>query len=83
MLKGCEILVCDECTMAHEGDLEALDRTLRGMRDCQHPIGSVPVLLLDEFMQTLLAVPKSIEANAGKSCMESSPLWLQFKIFSS
>lgn len=69
----------DECTMAYKVALEALDRTLREINDCQHIMGGIPVLLLSDFRQTFLVVPKSTRTDVVKLSIKLSPLWQQAK----
>ena len=46
ILKQCQLIVWDECTMANKLGLEALDRTLRDIRETQQTaFGAVTVLL--------------------------------------
>ena len=39
VLEKCELIVWDECTLAHKKSLEALDRTLQDLRNSQKPMG--------------------------------------------
>lgn len=60
ILKSCELIVSDECTMAYNG---ALDRTFRDIRDFQHLIGGVLVLSVD-FKQTIPVVSNGSRTDA-------------------
>eukprot|EP00106_Octopus_bimaculoides_P000143 XP_014767585.1 PREDICTED: ATP-dependent DNA helicase pif1-like [Octopus bimaculoides] len=75
VLRRCHLIVWDECTMAHKRALEALDRALKDIRDCQAPMGGVMLLLSGDFRQTLLVIPKGNRANEVQVCLTSSPLW--------
>lgn len=44
--------------MAHKGGVEALNRSLKGMRGNKRLMGGETVLLTEDFRQTLPVVPK-------------------------
>jgi len=75
VLQECELIVWDECTMAHRKALEALDRTLQDLRDNGRLMGGVVLLLAGDFRQTLPVVPKGTMADELKACLKSSYLW--------
>ncbi len=52
VLKECQLIVWDECTMVHKRALEALDRTLRDIRGSQSLLGGVTLLIAGDFRQT-------------------------------
>ncbi|XP_014783649.1 ATP-dependent DNA helicase PIF7 [Octopus bimaculoides] len=82
VLQRCHLIVWDECTMAHKGALEALDRDLRDIRDCQAPIGGVTLLLSGNFRKTLPVIPKGTRADEVHACLKSSTLWYHVTILS-
>lgn len=51
VLKSCEILLWDECTLGHIRALDVLGRTLRDIKDCQYSLGGLSVLLSGDFRQ--------------------------------
>ncbi|KIH42856.1 hypothetical protein ANCDUO_27154, partial [Ancylostoma duodenale] len=59
VLKMCKVIVWDECTMAHERALEALDRTLQDIRENNRLMGGVVLVLADDFRQTLPVIPRA------------------------
>ncbi|CAF3387997.1 unnamed protein product [Rotaria sp. Silwood1] len=75
VLQECELIVWDECTMAHKNALEALDRTLQDLRRNQTVMGGVAVLLVGDFRQTLPIIPKGTMADELKACLKASNLW--------
>uniref|UniRef100_A0A0L8FQW8 ATP-dependent DNA helicase n=1 Tax=Octopus bimaculoides TaxID=37653 RepID=A0A0L8FQW8_OCTBM len=76
VLRRCQLIVLDECTMAHKGALEALE-----IRDCQDPlVGGVTLLLSGDFRQTLPVIPKGTRADEVRAYLKSSPLWHQVTI---
>ncbi|XP_050338247.1 uncharacterized protein LOC126764623 [Bactrocera neohumeralis] len=49
VLKKCKLIIWDEITMAHKRSLEALDRTLRDLRNNNRCFGGVMILLSGDF----------------------------------
>lgn len=56
LLRECSLIVWDECTMANKLSVEALDRTLRDIRESNNTMGGVTVLFSGDFRQTLPVV---------------------------
>ena len=73
ILKQCQLIVWDECTMANKLGLEALDRTLRDIRETQQTaFGAVTVLLAGDFRQTLPVIQRGTPADKLSACLKSS-----------
>lgn len=79
VLQTCRIIIWDECTMAHKRALEALDRTMRDLRDNQTIFGGVMILLAGDFRQTLPVIPRSTAADELNACLKASALWRHVK----
>lgn len=75
VLQQCKIIVWDECTMAHKKSLEALDITLKDLRNNQELFGGALILLAGDFRQTLPVIPRSTAADELNACLKSSNLW--------
>lgn len=75
VLKNCKLIMWDECTMAHKRALEALDRTLKDLRNNNRRFGGAMILLAGDFRQTLPVIPKSTAADELNACLKSSYLW--------
>ncbi|XP_073990924.1 uncharacterized protein [Rhodnius prolixus] len=75
VLKQCKIIICDECTMAHKHSLEALDRTLKDIKNNDKLFGGTLLLLSGDFRQTLPVIPRSTYADEINACLKSSRLW--------
>ncbi|XP_036343195.1 uncharacterized protein LOC118752408 [Rhagoletis pomonella] len=75
VLQTCKIIVWDECTMAHKKSLEALNRTLKDLRNNTNIFGAALILLAGDFRQTLPVIPKSTAADELRACLKSSNLW--------
>lgn len=82
VLREAKVIIWDECTMAHKGSIEALNRTLQDIRGRNHLMGGVTVLLAGDFRQTLPVVPRGTRADEVKACFKSSILWPNVKILS-
>lgn len=78
-LQVCKLIIWDECTMAHKRSLEALDRTLKDLRDNQNIFGGAMILLSGDFRQTLPVIPRSTVADEINACLKSSNLWRHVK----
>ncbi|XP_066453866.1 uncharacterized protein [Eleutherodactylus coqui] len=79
VLQTCELIIWDECTMAHKKALEALDRTLQDLRGNAQPFGGALILLSGDFRQTLPVIPRSTPADELNACLKSSVLWRHVK----
>ncbi|XP_017470385.1 PREDICTED: uncharacterized protein LOC108362062 [Rhagoletis zephyria] len=79
VLQQCKLIVWDECTMAHKKSVEALDRTLKDLRNNQEIFGGALILLSGDFRQTLPVIPRSTPADELKACLKTSHLWRHVK----
>ena len=75
MLKQCKIIIWDECTMAHKHSLQALNRTLKDIKNNDKLFGGTLLLLSGDFRQTLPVIPRSTYADEINACLKSSSLW--------
>ncbi|UYV76607.1 hypothetical protein LAZ67_14001436 [Cordylochernes scorpioides] len=75
ILQQCSLLIWDECTMAHRCSIEALDRTLRDLRDSNTIMGGVTFLFVGDFRQTLPVIPKGTRADEVNACLKRSHIW--------
>jgi len=81
VLKNCQLIVWDECTMSHKGAFEALDRTLKDIRGNDNLMGGVTMLLAGDFRQTLPVVPRGTRVDEMKAWLKSSSIWRKVKSF--
>lgn len=79
VLQQCKIIVWDECTMAHKRALEALNRTLKDLRNDTRHFGGALILLSGDFRQTLPVIPRSTPADELNACLKASALWQYVK----
>ncbi|XP_036367317.1 uncharacterized protein LOC118767203 [Octopus sinensis] len=82
VLRQCCLIVWDESTMANKGALEALDRSLKCIRDSTASMGGVTLLLSGDFWQTFPVIPKGSQVDEVHACLKSSTLWPQVKTLS-
>ena len=75
LLQKAVFIVWDECTMAHKLGLEALDKTLRDLRENDQLFGGLTLLLSGDFRQTLPIIPRGSKADELSACLKSSRLW--------
>ncbi|RVE51488.1 hypothetical protein evm_003889 [Chilo suppressalis] len=61
--------------MAHRKGVEAVDRTLRDIRQNDRPMGGITVLFCGDFRQTLPVIPRGTRADEVRACLKSSYLW--------
>lgn len=80
LLRDCKLIVWDECTMSNKGAVEALDRSLRDLRNCNKIMGGLTVLLSGDFRQTLPIVPRGTRADEVRACLKSSYLWKNINV---
>ncbi|KAL4090226.1 hypothetical protein QTP88_025121 [Uroleucon formosanum] len=80
VLQQCQLIVWDECTMAHTKSLEALDRTLKDPRRNNNRFGGAMILLARDFRQTLPVIPRSTPADKLNAYLKSSNLWKHVKV---
>ena len=67
-----KVVVWDECTMANKKAMEALDRSLRDIRNSDALMGGLPLILAGDFRQTLPVIPKGTKADEIAACMKYS-----------
>lgn len=79
VLKRAQILIWDECTMSHKKAFEALDRSLRDIRDSNKLMGGLFISLSGDFRPTLPVIPRSTQADELNACLKSSYLWKYVK----
>ncbi|XP_055918612.1 uncharacterized protein LOC129950715 [Eupeodes corollae] len=65
--------------MAHKRALEALDRTLKDLRNDSRCFAGAMILLSVDFRQTLPVIARSTTADEIKACLKASNLWRYVK----
>ncbi|GFY13502.1 ATP-dependent DNA helicase [Trichonephila clavipes] len=72
ILRKCKIIIWDECTMCHKHSLEALDRTLKDIKNNTRLFGGALLLLSGDFRQTLPVIPRATYADEINACLKES-----------
>ncbi|XP_044588734.1 ATP-dependent DNA helicase pif1-like [Cotesia glomerata] len=80
VLKQCKIIIWDECAMAHKHSLEALNRTLKDIKNNDKLFGGTLLVLSGDFRQTLPVISNSTSADEINACLKSSTLWRNVEI---
>ena len=80
LLRRCHLIVIDEVTMAHRHVYEAVDRTLRDIRETDRPFGGITVVLAGDWRQILPIVRKGARPEIVAACLKSSPLWQHVQV---
>ncbi|XP_043217555.1 ATP-dependent DNA helicase pif1-like [Amphibalanus amphitrite] len=75
LLQACRLIVWDEAAMANRRALEAVDRTLRNLRDTDEEFGGIVTVLSGDWRQILPVVRNGCRAQVVDACLKSSPLW--------
>lgn len=75
VLRKCKIIIWDECTMAHKHSLEALDRSLKDIKNNARLFGGALLLLSGDFRQILPVIPRATYADEINACLKESYLW--------
>ncbi|GFX26620.1 ATP-dependent DNA helicase [Trichonephila clavipes] len=63
VLRKYKIIIWDECTMANKHSLEAIDRTLKDIKNNTRLFVGVLMLLSGDFRQTLPVIPRATYAD--------------------
>ncbi|CAB3231443.1 unnamed protein product [Arctia plantaginis] len=72
VLSASKIIIFDEFTMAHKRALEALNRTLKYLRNDSRCFGGAMILLSGDFRQTLTVILRSTAAaDEINACLKS------------
>ena len=81
LLARAKIIVWDECTMSHRGAFEALDRTLRDIRQNDTIMGGIILLLAGDFRQILPVIKRGTRLDQVRESLKSSrTLWPHVRI---
>ena len=80
LFRVAKLLVVDEVTMGHRHMYEAVDRTLRDLRQCPSPFGGLTVLFSGDWKQILPVVPSGGRTAIVDATLKSSSLWQHVKV---
>ncbi len=80
LMKQVRLIIWDEVPMQHRFGPEAVDRTLRDIRDDDRPFGGISVVFGGDFQQTLPVVVKGTREQIVGASMRRSPLWSRIRV---
>lgn len=69
------LIIWDEAPMSHKWAVDAVDRSIRQLMECDIPFGGKVVLFGGDWKQTLPVVPGGTPAAIIQSTMKSLPIW--------
>ncbi|GAB2285927.1 hypothetical protein Dimus_039733 [Dionaea muscipula] len=75
LFRETKLIIWDEVPMQHKHCLEAVDRTLRDMCNCDKPFGGITVVLGRDFRQILPVVPKGLREQIVSASLRRTILW--------
>src|SRR6202165_293499 len=79
LLRRADIIIWDEVPMQHRHCFEAVDRTLRDIRENDVLFGGIPTLFGD-FAQILPVVRRGKRPQIVEACLQRSPIWPQLSL---
>lgn len=74
-MRQVRLIVYDEAPMQHKFCYEAIDRTLRDLREVDAPFGGVPFVFGGDFKQVLPVVPKGSRDEIVSASLRRSYIW--------
>ena len=75
LMRAAHAIVWDEVSAQHRHAVEAVERTLRDVRNIDRPFGGLTVILGGDFLQTLPVVPNGSREDIVDACIQRSQLW--------
>ena len=75
LIRRAAIGIWDEAPMMHRHALEAIDRTLRSLRNNDTLFGGMVFLLMGDWRQVLPIVPRASRAQIVRATLQKSTLW--------
>lgn len=75
MLKEAKVIIWDKIGAQHRHAVEAVDCTLRNIRNCNKPFGGVTTVLGGDFPQTLPVVPRGSREEMVDAGVQRLLLW--------
>ncbi|KAF7762454.1 hypothetical protein Agabi119p4_9047 [Agaricus bisporus var. burnettii] len=75
LIRQSHAIIWDECILSHRWVLEAVDRTLKDIRDCDSIMGGIPTILGGDWFQCLPVIEEGHREDIVNACLQRSPLW--------
>ena len=80
LLKQTQLIVWDECTMAHRSAVEAVDKTLKDFKNTDRLMGGITFVFAGDFRQTLPVIPKGTKADELDACLQECYFWKHVRV---
>ena len=81
MMIRAELIIIDEVSMGHKHNYEAIDRSLREVREVDKPFGGLCTVFSGDWRQTLPVIPQGSESQIVDACLKFSYLWEFITVF--
>lgn len=75
-----KLIIWDEAPMLHKYGFDAVDRTLRDLKEVNSPFGAIPVVFGGDFKQILPVIPKGSREDIVSACLQRSHLWPNLQV---
>lgn len=75
LMQNCSLIIWDEASMSHKASVEALDRTMRDLRNRNCPMGGCTVLFSGDFRQILPVIARGTRADEVNAILKRFYLW--------
>ncbi|XP_045456077.1 uncharacterized protein LOC123665891 [Melitaea cinxia] len=69
LMQDCSLIIWDEASMSHKASVEALDRTMRDLRNRNCPMGGCTVLFSGDFRQILPVIARGTRADEERAIL--------------
>jgi PIF1-like helicase/Helitron helicase-like domain at N-terminus len=75
LLQAANLVIWDEVPMQHRHIIEAVERTLRDVRNSDKLFGGLSIVFGGDFQQTLPVIVKGSRPQIVGACLQRSPIW--------
>jgi len=75
LIRQAKVILWDEAPMQHRYVVEAVERTLRDIRNDNRPFGGVVVIFAGDFRQCPPVIPKGSRSQIVDACINNSSFW--------
>ncbi|KAG0588920.1 hypothetical protein KC19_2G278400 [Ceratodon purpureus] len=80
VFREASLIIWDEVPMQHRHCAEAVDRSLRDIRDSNSPFGGVTLVFGGDFRQILPVIPRGSRPQIVGACLRRSTIWQHVRI---
>jgi hypothetical protein len=80
LIRAADLVIWDEAPMQHRHIHEAVDRTLRDIRDTDSLFGGLSIIFGGDFQQILPVIIKGSRADIVSACIQRSYIWRSLEV---